>query len=280
VQTAEEALAQDAADYAKRQGVSVEEGVRRLRAQAESVVVTDELRRTYAARLAGIVIEHQPVFRIRVLLTGDGPVADRLIDLGGMRVPILFQAGARTTGDQVLAAIYRHRDAIGRILNHDGLGHDPRTGSMIVMADRADLGTVSPETMAARIQAVAGVPVTIRILDRPSEDLSLIGGGRVEGENGSDGKRYFCTTGYVVTDGQRGGVRTSRSMSAALSTAPCSERATRCALSLASASAPAPGRARPSATAARRAAIAAPRWTWSTMLHPARFAAVYATRPG
>lgn len=208
VQTPEEALAQDAAEYARNHRVTAQEAARRLRAQAESVAATDEIRRVYATRLAGISIEHRPAFRIRVLLTGAAPVADRVITAGGMPVPIVFETGARATGEQVVAAIYRYREAIRELLAHDGLGHDPRTGGMVVMADRVDLGGASPEEMAARIGAVAGVPVHVRILDRPSGDLGIGGGGRVEGE-AADGKSYFCTTGFVVTDGARDGIVTA-----------------------------------------------------------------------
>jgi hypothetical protein len=137
VQTPQEALAQDAAEYARNVGVTQEEAERRLRAQAESVPVTDAIRSTYGPRLAGISIEHKPVFRIRVLLTGSAPVADRVISAGGMRVPIVFQTGARVTAQQVIAAMYRHREAIRAIVAHDGMGHDPRTGALVVMADPA-----------------------------------------------------------------------------------------------------------------------------------------------
>jgi hypothetical protein len=95
------------------------------------------------------------------------------------------------------------------------MGHDARSGAMVVMADRVDLGGATPEEVAARIEGVAGVPVRIRILDRRSGDLSaeagggIEGGGRVEGDDPADGKRYFCTTGFVVTDGRRGGIVTA-----------------------------------------------------------------------
>lgn len=215
VQSADEAVAQDAAEYAQRHGVSAPEAARRLRAQAESVPTTDEIRRTYGRRLAGIAIEHRPVFLIRVLLTGHAPVADRVIKAGGMRVPIVFEVGARVTADQVIAAMYRHGDAIRAIVPHDGIGFDARSGSLVVMADRADLGGASPEEVAARIEAVTGVPTRIRLLDRPSGDMvgesgvPIEGGSRIEGDNPQDGKRYFCTTGFVVTDGARTGIITA-----------------------------------------------------------------------
>jgi hypothetical protein len=215
VQTPEEALAQDAAEYARNHGVSAQEAGQRLRAQAESVATTDQIRRTYGRRLAGISIEHRPVFLIRVLLTGNAPVADRVIKAGGMRVPIVFEVGAPVTAEQVIAAMYRHGDAIKAIIAHDGMGYDARTGTLVVMADPSDLRGATAEQVAARIEAVTGVPTRIRILDGPSGDMvgegsgRIEGGSRVEGDNPEDGKRYFCTTGFVVTDGTRTGIVTA-----------------------------------------------------------------------
>src|SRR5690349_17358204 len=74
VQTADEALAQDAAEYARLQGVSADEAAHRLRAEADSVAVTREIQDAYRSRLAGISIQHRPDFRIVVLLSGDAPV--------------------------------------------------------------------------------------------------------------------------------------------------------------------------------------------------------------
>jgi hypothetical protein len=213
VQTPQEALAQDAAEYARNVGVTQEEAARRLRAQAESVAVTDAIRRTYTPRLAGISIEHEPVFGIRVLLTGHAPVADRVISAGGMEVPITFRTGARVTAQQVVAAMHRHRAAILAILPHDGMGYDARTGALVVMADTGDLAGQTPKAVAARIEAVTGVPVRIRILNGPGGEFagqgSGPGAGRLEGDNPQDGKRYFCTTGFVVTDGAQTGIVTA-----------------------------------------------------------------------
>jgi streptogrisin C len=210
IQTREEALAQDGAEYARNVGVSEAEAVSRLRAQAETVAITDEIREAYAARLAGISIEHSPAFRVRVLLTGNVPVANRRIEAGGRDVPIVFETGAKATREQILAAMRRHRDAIRAIIDHDGIGYDARTGSLVVMADESDLGGKSAEAVAARIADLTGVPVRLRSLNQTSENPSgVTGGGRIEGSMPGDDKRYFCTTGFVVTDGARTGIVTA-----------------------------------------------------------------------
>jgi len=114
-------LARGASEYARNHRLSEAEGLQRLRAQAKSVAVTDQIRERYAGRLAGIAIEHEPDFLIRVRLTGDAPVAARTIQAGGMAVPILFETGAAATRTQILAAMDRHRDAIRAIVDHDGI---------------------------------------------------------------------------------------------------------------------------------------------------------------
>src|SRR5689334_6885498 len=63
------ALADDAAQYAARYHVTVDEAARGLRAQQASVQTTDAIAKEFASRLAGISIEHAPDYRIVVLLT-------------------------------------------------------------------------------------------------------------------------------------------------------------------------------------------------------------------
>ncbi|MEO9131103.1 MAG: hypothetical protein ABI240_07845, partial [Sphingomonas sp.] len=70
IQGADEALAQDAGEYARLYAVPIDEAKRRLRAQEESVATTDRLQDLYGDRLAGLYIEHRPAYRIVVLLTG------------------------------------------------------------------------------------------------------------------------------------------------------------------------------------------------------------------
>mgnify|MGYP000881517518 FL=1 len=209
LQSDEQALAQDAAEYARNHRLSEAEGLQRLRAQAKSVAVTDQIRERYAGRLAGIAIEHEPDFLIRVRLTGDAPVAARTIQAGGMAVPILFETGAAATRTQILAAMDRHRDAIRAIVDHDGIGFDARVGALVVMADVADLGGEAAEAIADRIAALTGVPVQLRVLNRPAETENAGIGGRLEGSNPGDARRFVCTTGFAVTDGVRTGIVTA-----------------------------------------------------------------------
>lgn len=208
VQTADEALAQDAGEYARRYGVEPDEALRRLRAQGESVAATDHIRERYRDRLAGIAIEHDPEYRIVVLLTGGRRVRPQVVRTGAMDVPVVFRTGAAATRGEIVAAMADHRDAIRAMTpGAQGMGLDARTGELVVLVN----GSAANRSAAleAELEAVTGVPVR---LDRPGAldaNLALGGGSRVEGSFPGDGRRYICTTGFAVTDGLRTGVVTA-----------------------------------------------------------------------
>lgn len=208
LQSAEEALAEDASDYARRHGVAAGDALRRLRAQQDSVAATDAIAAEFAERLAGISIEHRPEWRIVVLLAGDGAVRDRFIAAGGMVVPVLFRTGAPATRIQLVRAVAERRDAIrAELPGVLGIGADGRSGELVLHVD----GTYAASDGAAeaRIEQAAGVPVRIVAVRGREADAGVEGGGRVEGVEPASGRRQFCTTGFVVTDGARTGVVTA-----------------------------------------------------------------------
>lgn len=207
VQSAVQALAQDAGEYARLNSVSLVEAMQRLRAQEESVPTTDRIAEEFRARLAGISVEHQPDYRIVVLLTGTEPVADRKLIAGGMVVPIVFRTGAVATRDELLAAIVRHQSAIrAAFRTPPGMGVDARTGHLVVLARSA---IQDPMALETELGALTGVPVRIRQSGSRTSDLSLKGGTRLVGTDPADGRTYACTTGFVVTDGTRTGIVTA-----------------------------------------------------------------------
>ncbi|MEP7008133.1 MAG: hypothetical protein ABI810_19295 [Sphingomonas bacterium] len=214
VQTIDEGLSQDAGEYARLYDVPVDEAMRRLRAQEETVATTDRLQDVYGDRLAGLYIEHRPDYRIVVLLTGSDPVPDQSVFAGGMNVPIVFKTGAPVSRTHILGAITQHQAEIRAAVPHPpSMGVDPRTGQLILMVDGSDVDKIGKDTLKARIEKIAGVPVRLRVQDRPQvnlKDVNLVGGGgRVEGMNPVDGKRYSCTSGFVVTDGTHDGMVTA-----------------------------------------------------------------------
>ncbi len=206
VQTAVEALAQDAAEYARLNGVGLDEAMRRLRAQEESVAATDRIQAAYGDRLAGISIEHQPQYRIVVLLTGSTPVPNETIQAGGMAVPIVFRTGATATREQMLATMAEHRTGVRDLTPRArGMGLDQRTGELVLLLHAND----SREGLEEELESLMQVPVRIRILDGMDADLAVEGGSRVEGADPGNGRLYYCTTGFVVTDQARTGIVTA-----------------------------------------------------------------------
>jgi len=210
VQSSAEALAQDAHDYAAARRLSEEEALRRIEAQEGSVGATDILRDRYRKRLAGLFIEHDPEYRIVVLLTGRKRVPAQTIFAGGSRVPVVFRTGAKATQAQVVAAIRSHQADIRAALDHPpSMGADPRTGELVVLVNHKDAERFGADELDSSFEELTGVPVRIRVMDGEGVDLGLEGGARVHGVVPETGSRQYCTTGFAVTDGTRTGVVTA-----------------------------------------------------------------------
>lgn len=210
VQTAAEALTEDASDYAGQYGVPQAEALRRLEAQEASVPETDRLAALYADRLAGITVEHRPDFRIVVHLTGSDPVADIALLVGGTGVAVHFEVGAAATRTAILAAITAHQADVRALFAHPpGMGVDPHTGKLLVTVAAADVPEEDAADTLALVSSITGVPTELRAFADVSRDLAVEGGGRVVGLNPGDPRTYLCTTGFVVTDGTETGVTTA-----------------------------------------------------------------------
>lgn len=210
VETPAEALARDAAEYAKIFSVPQHEAERRLSALDASVPITDAIEARYRDRIAGISIQHRPDFRINVYLTGTDAVPDETLQLGGMTVPVTFRTGALASRDKVIWAVTWHQAQIRAMFSRPpAMGLDPRTGELVVLITSGEAKS-GVEQWRKKVEAVAGVPVSIRVVDQVDVNLaSPAGGARLEGNSPDDGKRYLCTSGFVVTDGARYGVATA-----------------------------------------------------------------------
>ncbi|WP_116092207.1 hypothetical protein [Sphingomonas crusticola] len=210
VQSAIEALAQDAREYARLYSVPLDQAMRELQAQQDSVAATDALQQTYRDRLAGLAIAHDGGLRIVVLLTGSEAVPDQAITAAGLTIPVTFQTGAPATRDRILAAIAAHQAEIRAALrNPPGMGVDPRSGMLAVMVKAADVGADGPEALAARLSEIATVPVRVVSWGDADTNLMAEGGGRVIGFDPAIGRRGVCTSGFVVTDGAQSGIATA-----------------------------------------------------------------------
>jgi hypothetical protein len=204
--TQAEALADDAAQYAAQFRVPADESLRRLKAQQESVTATDAIARQFAPRLAGISIEHLPEYRVLVLLTGTESVPDRTV----AGVPIVFRTGARATRAQAIAAMRKHLiDLRSELPGARGAGYDQRTGEVVLLVTAADAQRFGAGAIRARAEQISGVPVRVQINDLIEQNMSVDGGGRIEGISSVTGRRNRCTSGFVVTDGTQTAIATA-----------------------------------------------------------------------
>ena len=205
-ETRDEALAEDATQYAGQFRVAPDEALRRLKAQQDSVATTDAIAREFRGRLAGISIEHAPDYRIVVLLTGSEPVADRT----GADVPVVFRTGAKATHEQAVAAMRRHLIDFRRDLpGARGAGYDQRTGEVVLLITPADASRLGIDAIRKRAEEISGVPVRAVINELIESNMSVDGGGRVEGLNVLTNRRNRCTTGFVVTNGEINAITTA-----------------------------------------------------------------------
>ena len=206
VETQAEALADDAVQYAAQFGVTPDEALRRLKAQQESVAATDAIAAQFADRLSGISIEHRPDFRIVVLLTGSEPVADR----SAAGIPILFRTGARATHAEAIAALRKHLiDLHTDLPNARGAGYDQRTGEVVLLVTGTDAERYGLDAIRSRAEKVSGVPVRVVVNALIETNMSVDGGGRVEGLSSVTGRRNLCTTAFVVTNGETHAITTA-----------------------------------------------------------------------
>ena len=206
VQTQTEALTDDAVQYAARFGVTPGEALRRLQAQQESVAATDAISREFGSRLAGISIEHTPEFRIVVLLTGTEPVADR----SAAGVSMVFKTGAKATHAEAIMALRKHLiDLHTDLPTARGAGYDQRTGQVVLLVTSADADRYGIDAIRARAERVSGVPVRVAVNELIEQNMSVDGGGRVEGINSITGRRNVCTTAFVVTNGEATAITTA-----------------------------------------------------------------------
>lgn len=219
VQSAQEALAQDVGAVAAVLGLTTGEAERQLRLQQASEAATDAIAARFAGRLAGIAVEHAPAFRVVVRLTGDDPVAPERLTIGTDVADIVYVVGAAATHVELVQAIVSYQAAIrASLIAAPGLGVDQRSGELFAIVSARDVAREGAEPLRARLAALTGVPVRVRVVDGSALDMAgegagegagVAGGMRMLGGNPGDPRQYLCTAGFVVTDGARTALATA-----------------------------------------------------------------------
>lgn len=198
--TPEQALAQDAERYAAAFQVTPEEALRRLEQQQASIAVTERLRVQYRERLASISVEHRPSWGLVVRLTGSDRPADFVATEKDLPIPVRFAVGALSTRAQALSVLDAQRAELPKLVpGYRGAGVDPTSGGLVIM-QRPAADPRPVEEVEQLLSRRFAIPVRIRRLEATMTNSAAIGGGRVEGTS-TDGRRWRCTTGFVVRDG-------------------------------------------------------------------------------
>jgi streptogrisin C len=210
IETPAEALERDAAEYAPTFDVAPAEALRRLQAQEASVPLVERLAGGYRDRLSGVIIEHRPSYQIVIVVTGE-PAPDLLVAIAPFDVPVVVRSGGLATRRAILEAIERHQaDIRAALLSPPGMGVDPATGTLLVVASPGDLdGDADRDTIATQLTEIAGVPVRVRTWGDFDANLAVEGGGRVVGHDLDRTGRFVCTAGFVVTDGAQTALSTA-----------------------------------------------------------------------
>lgn len=196
--TLQEALEQDARSYAVEYNVSLDEAVRRLRAQEEQGETVSRLRAANPGRFAGLWLEHHPEFRLVVRLKGNVPAGPEFRGLtGGSPTPVAFVTGASAAEAEVLdliqSSLPRFRAMFPGLMATD---YDVHNGDIVLTVHAKGAGGQSAKARGAALTRQVGHPVRVEVIDAPERDQHTRGGANL-----SD-----CTAGFVVANsaGTRG----------------------------------------------------------------------------
>jgi hypothetical protein len=155
-----DALRQDAAAYAEAQGVSLEEAVERLRRQDPVGELNAVLSEQEADSFAGLWIEHEPEYKVVVLVTEDeGRIRRRYIRGTSLDDVVEVRGGAEATAAELEAIHAETRQVLGEIGSRVSTGTNTQENCVAVYAD--------PEVLQARLDA-AGMTLPDHVCISPS----------------------------------------------------------------------------------------------------------------
>jgi hypothetical protein len=181
-------IAQDAAAYAERFGVSAQEGARRLQLQDAVDALNARLTEEQAATFAGLSIEHTPEFRVVARFTRNGEETIR-----PYLTPALAQVVEVQPARFTLQQLERRLEAGYQRVRGAGI---PAAGAVDVRANRAEVHVLRGRSAAARGVLGEGGVSLVEVDQLPVEEIAMYGGLPIS----------TCTTGFTVRNsaGTRG----------------------------------------------------------------------------
>ncbi|HFS0487151.1 TPA: S1 family peptidase [Pseudomonas aeruginosa] len=193
----EQAFEAEVLEVAKAHKLSPDYARSILNVEAHSAGIVESIRERYKNRLAGIYIEHYPMHRLVVRLTGSDPVPAQSHKFGDDALVVEFQPGAPHTVAELVTALKTatQGDVASIIPGSHGGYVDERTGDLVieVMPD-ADGEKAAVAASRSKAQQVLGVPV--RIEEAEAAEAQAVFGSGTLGEG--------CTTGFTVNHAASG----------------------------------------------------------------------------
>jgi hypothetical protein len=203
-QTYDQSLEFDAIEYTKSHRVSLLEAKRRLVIQNTKSELIEEIKNKYRSRIAGIFLEHDPVFKIVVRLKGGQPVSNFVKSLKGdnspliYSIPVTFETGALETKEEGELRLKSQIDSLKKkIDNLQGAWFDEKTGGIFLLVYTN--GDTTKSTIQEEYNLTKenlGLPYKIILTNEKYQDSASIRGGALISNvsNSAD----FCTSGFAI----------------------------------------------------------------------------------
>lgn len=195
LQTAEQALAMDAATFARNGNIAADEAARRMRIRQEADEQLTRIRSSLAARYAGGYIVYEPEYGLVMRLTGAEAVAPQTLTLPSGRFTIRFETGAGATLADLAATITSKLPALKLAIPElQGAGVDERSGEIVLKVHAVGAAETALLARDAELTTLVGQPVRIEAVPAPAGSTNIRGGTRVYSSTG------WCTGGFVGQD--------------------------------------------------------------------------------
>jgi len=140
-QTSQKGFSGDAEFISRHYSLPLEDVQRQLRLQNSRGNLVENLREEFKNRLAGIYVEHYPVDRIVVRLTGNLQVPSRELKIGDDNLRVDFVHGQEHRTIALENAINNNWDKLRSLFQElQGAGTDDRTGEVVLHIYAPDTG--------------------------------------------------------------------------------------------------------------------------------------------
>jgi hypothetical protein len=199
VQTAAQALAMDAASYARDAGISEAEAARRLTLREQADEQLTAVRARFEGRYAGGYIDNGANYGLVIRLTGDAAVANETLTLPAGQFPVRYEVGAAATLATLVAAIQNKLGALKLALpTLQGVGTDERTGQIVATVHAIGVEATALKGREAELTALVGHPVRVETVAQPTRLTNIRGGTKLfNPANPAD----YCTGAFVAKNG-------------------------------------------------------------------------------